>query len=29
VLDVNKNISGNAIQLLKDVKGTIKVRVLY
>ena len=29
VLDVNKNISANAIQLLKEVKGTIKLRVLY
>lgn len=29
VLDVNKNISTSAIQLLKAVKGTIKVRVLY
>ena len=29
VLDVNKNISASAIQLLKEVKGTIKLRVLY
>jgi len=29
VLDVNKNISANAIQLLREVKGTIKLRVLY
>lgn len=29
VLDVNKNISTSAIQLLKAVKGTIKLRVLY
>jgi D-3-phosphoglycerate dehydrogenase / 2-oxoglutarate reductase len=29
VLDVNKNLSKEALQLLKDVKGTIKVRLLY
>ncbi len=29
VLDVNKNISVHALQLLKAVKGTIKVRILY
>ncbi len=29
VLDVNKNLSGNALQLLKKVKETIKVRMLY
>lgn len=29
VLDVNKNLSTNAIKLLKDVKETIKVRLLY
>jgi D-3-phosphoglycerate dehydrogenase len=29
VLDVNKNISGNALELLKKVKETIKVRLLY
>lgn len=29
VLDVNKNISSNALRLLKDVKETIKVRLLY
>ena len=29
VLDVNKQISGKALQLLKDVKETIKVRMLY
>ncbi|MBS1759860.1 MAG: phosphoglycerate dehydrogenase [Bacteroidetes bacterium] len=29
VLDVNKNISSKAMKLLKNVKGTIKVRVLY
>ncbi len=29
VLDVSKNISGNALELLKSVKGTIKVRLLY
>lgn len=29
VLDVDKNISGRALQLLKEVKGTIKVRMLY
>ena len=29
VLDVSKNISGNALELLKKVKGTIKVRLLY
>lgn len=29
VLDVDKKISGNAFQLLKDVKETIKVRMLY
>ena len=29
VLDVNKNLSRNAIQLLKGIKDTIKVRMLY
>ncbi len=29
VLDVNKNLSKNALDLLRKVKGTIKVRVLY
>jgi D-3-phosphoglycerate dehydrogenase len=29
VLDVNKNLSKNAVELLRNVKGTIKVRVLY
>jgi D-3-phosphoglycerate dehydrogenase / 2-oxoglutarate reductase len=29
VLDVSKNISGNALELLKKVKETIKVRLLY
>ncbi|MBK6935716.1 MAG: phosphoglycerate dehydrogenase [Chitinophagaceae bacterium] len=29
VLDVNKNISSHALNLLKEVKGTIKVRLLY
>jgi D-3-phosphoglycerate dehydrogenase len=29
VLDVSKNISGNAMELLKNVKETIKVRLLY
>lgn len=29
VLDVNKNLSKNALELLRKVKGTIKVRVLY
>lgn len=29
VLDVNKNISAHALKLLKDVKATIKVRLLY
>ena len=29
VLDVDKNISANALKLLKDVKETIKVRLLY
>jgi D-3-phosphoglycerate dehydrogenase len=29
VLDVSKNISGNALELLRKVKGTIKVRLLY
>jgi D-3-phosphoglycerate dehydrogenase / 2-oxoglutarate reductase len=29
VLDVNKNLSKNAAELLKHVKGTIKVRMLY
>jgi D-3-phosphoglycerate dehydrogenase len=29
VLDVNKNLSKNASELLKKVKGTIKVRMLY
>ena len=29
VLDVNKSLSKEALELLKDVKGTIKVRLLY
>lgn len=29
VLDVNKNLSKNALELLKHVKATIKVRMLY
>jgi len=29
VLDVDKNISTHALHLLRDVKGTIKVRMLY
>lgn len=29
VLDVNKNLSKNAMELLKQVKATIKVRMLY
>ncbi len=29
VLDVNKNLSKNALELLQNVKGTIKVRMLY
>lgn len=29
VLDVDKKLSGQAISLLKEVKGTIKVRMLY
>ena len=29
VLDVNKNLSKNALELLRKVKGTIKVRMLY
>jgi len=29
VLDVDKNISGRALQLLKEVKETIKVRLVY
>ncbi len=29
VLDVNKNLSGDALELLKKVKETIKVRLLY
>ena len=29
VLDINKNLSKEALHLLKDVKGTIKVRLLY
>lgn len=29
VLDVNKNISAHALHLLREVKGTIKVRMLY
>lgn len=29
VLDVNKNLSKNALALLRNVKGTIKVRLLY
>ncbi len=29
VLDVNKNLSKNALELLKKVKATIKVRLLY
>ena len=29
VLDVDKSLSKNAVELLKKVKATIKVRVLY
>jgi D-3-phosphoglycerate dehydrogenase / 2-oxoglutarate reductase len=29
VLDVDKNLSRHAVELLKQVKGTIKVRPLY
>jgi hypothetical protein len=29
VLDVNKNLSKEALELLKEVKDTIKVRLLY
>lgn len=29
VLDVNKNLSKNALDLLRKVKGTVKVRLLY
>jgi D-3-phosphoglycerate dehydrogenase len=29
VLDVNKNLSKEALELLKEVKETIKVRLLY
>ena len=29
VLDVNKELSAHAAELLKEVKGTIKVRLLY
>ena len=29
VLDIDKNLSKNALELLKKVKGTIKVRMLY
>jgi len=29
VLDVDKKLSSHATQLLKEVKGTIKVRLLY
>jgi len=29
VLDIDKKLSGKAVQLLKEVKGTIKVRLLY
>ena len=29
VLDVDKQLSKQALELLKDVKGTIKVRMLY
>jgi len=29
VLDVSKNISGSALELLRKVKETIKVRLLY
>jgi len=29
VLDVNKNLSKEAVELLKDIKETIKVRMLY
>jgi D-3-phosphoglycerate dehydrogenase len=29
VLDVSKNLSGNALELLRKVKGTIRVRLLY
>jgi hypothetical protein len=28
-LDVDKGLSKNAVELLRKVKGTIKVRVLY
>jgi D-3-phosphoglycerate dehydrogenase len=29
VLDVNTELSANALELLKEVKGTVKVRILY
>jgi D-3-phosphoglycerate dehydrogenase len=29
VLDVNKNLSKNALELLRKVKATIKARMLY
>ena len=29
VLDVNKKLSAQALELLKDVKNTIKTRLLY
>jgi hypothetical protein len=29
VLDIDKNISNRALQLLKEVKATIKVRLVY
>jgi D-3-phosphoglycerate dehydrogenase len=29
VLDIDKNLSKNALELLKEVKETIKVRMLY
>jgi D-3-phosphoglycerate dehydrogenase len=29
VLDIDKKLSKNAVELLKQVKGTLKVRLLY
>jgi hypothetical protein len=29
VLDIDKSLSKNAVALLKEVKGSIKVRMLY
>lgn len=29
VLDVEKGLSGDALQLMKEVQGTIKTRILY